>query len=95
MPEKLIDKRKWDRYTVYLDIVIFLVLIGSIYLAIASALQAGYLQAVYDDTTAIADRDKCTAAYWGIMGSVALIALTLFWLFYRYFRARVERRVKW
>jgi hypothetical protein len=93
MPEKLIDKRRWDKYTAYLDVVIILVLIGCIYLIIGSSVQAGYYYSHYMETNDAEDLNMYMACIWGLIGTLALTALVLFWLFYRYFKLRAERRV--
>ncbi|MDI6708240.1 MAG: hypothetical protein QME47_04040 [Candidatus Thermoplasmatota archaeon] len=91
MAEKIIDKRKWERYTGYLDVIIFLVLIGCIVLIIKSSIDYGFYHSEYvaGDETAL---NMMGAAQWGLMGSLALTALVIFWIFYRYFKLRVERR---
>lgn len=93
MAEKVIDRRKWEKYTGYLDVIIFLVLIGCIVLIIKSSVDYGFYDAAYrygEDTA----YNMIGAAQWGLMGSLALTALVIFWIFYRYFKIRVERRAR-
>jgi hypothetical protein len=93
MPGMLIDKRKWDRISGYLDIVVFLILIAGICLI----LPAGYLYGYWSDRIAMGFGEQAVynaqaAALGGVMTSAVIILLSLFWIFYRYFKTRIERR---
>lgn len=89
----LVDKRKWDKISGYLDIVVFLILIAGILLAG----YGGYLYGYWSDRIAMgfgeqAVSDAQGAAFGGIMASAAIILLSLFWIFYRYFKIKGERK---
>ena len=89
----LVDKRKWDKISGYLDIVVFLILIAGILLAG----YGGYLYGYWSDRIAMgfgeqAVYDAQAAALGGIMASAAIILLSLFWIFYRYFKTKGERK---
>lgn len=89
----LVDKRKWDKISGYLDIVVFLILIVGILLAG----YGGYLYGYWSDRIAMdfgeqAVYDKQAAALGGIMTSGVIILLSVFWIFYRYFKTKGERR---
>lgn len=89
----LVDKRKWDKISWYLDIVVFLILIAGILLAG----YGGYLYGYWSDRIAMgfgeqAVYDAQIAALGGIMTSAAIILLSLFWIFYRYFKTKGERK---
>lgn len=89
----LVDKRKWDKISGYLDIVVFLILIAGILLAG----YGGYLYGYWSDRIAMdfgeqAVYDLQAAALGGIMTSGVIILLSLFWIFYRYFKIKGERK---
>lgn len=92
MPGMLVDKRKWDKISGYLDVVVFLILIAGICLIGFDA----YLYGYWSDRIAMGYGEQ--AAYngqgWalgGLFTSIAIAALSLFWIFYRYFKIRRER----
>lgn len=89
----LVDKRKWDKISGYLDIVVFFILIAGILLAG----YGGYLYGYWSDRIAMdfgeqAVYDLQAASLGGIMTSGVIILLSLFWIFYRYFKTKGERR---
>ncbi|PJB21585.1 MAG: hypothetical protein CO114_04575 [Euryarchaeota archaeon CG_4_9_14_3_um_filter_38_12] len=93
MPGMLVDKRKWDKISGYLDVVVFLILIAGILLAG----YGGYLYGYWSDRIAMgfgeqAVYDSQAAALGGIITSAVIILLSLFWIFYRYFKTKGERK---
>lgn len=93
MPGMLVDKRKWDKISGYLDIVVFLILIAGVLLAG----YGGYLYGYWSDRIAMdfgeqAAYDAQASALGGIMTSGVIILLSVFWIFYRYFKTKGERR---
>jgi len=93
MPGMLVDKRKWDKISGYLDIVVFLILIAGICLIGYD----GYLYGYWSDRIAMGYGEQ--VAYDGqawalgaLFTSAAITALSLFWIFYRYFKTRAERK---
>ncbi len=91
MSGMVIDKRKWDKISWYLDIVVFIVLIAGICLTWFS----GYLWGYWEYGNYVADERASSGqagAFYGLIASIAIFGLSLFWIFYRYFKTRKERR---
>lgn len=93
MSGMMIDKRKWDKIAWYLDIVVFIVLIAGICLTWFSGYLWGYWE--YGANAIVPDERASSGqagAFYGLIASIVISGLSLFWLFYRYFKTKSGRR---
>ncbi|MDI6917478.1 MAG: hypothetical protein QMC80_06740 [Thermoplasmatales archaeon] len=93
MPGMLVDKRKWDKISGYLDVVVFLILIAGICLiGYDLYLYGWWTGSIAMGNTEQAAYDRQGWALGALFTSIVIAALSLFWIFYRYFKTRGEKR---
>jgi uncharacterized BrkB/YihY/UPF0761 family membrane protein len=92
MPPKLIDKEKWDKITFYIDIITVFVFVASLYLLTTCAILMGFYHYEMQQEGTMSASEHYYRAYWQFLAAVIIIALILFWLYYRYFKARARSK---
>ncbi|MCG2825478.1 MAG: hypothetical protein L6265_02655 [Thermoplasmatales archaeon] len=94
MPGMLVDKRKWDKISWYLDVVVFFIFIAGIILMLYGGYLFGWWSgAIAGGRTEQAAYDGQAWAIGALLASAVITMLSLFWIFYRYFKTRVERKI--
>ena len=87
MPMKILDKVKWNRTSMYLDILVFLVLIVGIWLIAYNYYLVGFysypVSAGTGDESAV---NQMGAAIAGVIAGIAVTMVSFVWIFYRYFK---------
>jgi len=77
-----IDKKTWNKWSFYLNIVVFIVIALFIFLLIVDAYNAGKLASV-------AVGDELSQAWIYIARDVAFLAITLTWVFFQLFKKQL------
>jgi len=86
MPEKFIDLRKWNKISIYLDILILLGVIAMVYVIINDATFMGFYDCQFKYQNDVESLNYRDYYLFGTMRNVIILALLLFWVYYRYFK---------